>query len=111
MSGRAIKTHKFGNYDLQFDMNALADAEAELGKPIKTLMRDPDEFGSPTTFRALIWAGLQEHHECDIREAGRIIQEVGIENCEAAILAALETAFPDAKKKAKAKAKKAKAKT
>ena len=88
-------------------MNAMADAEAILKKPLKTVMRNEDEFGSPTTFRALLFGALQEYHpETTLREVGRIISDVGVDEVEKSILAGLDIAFPDAKKKAKALKKK-----
>lgn len=90
-------------YTLSFSVNALCELEAELGAPIAQIAeRLNDEKNiSMATVRAVVWAGLQDHHpEVDIKGAGLVVTEAGIPPCMEAIGKAFSLAFPEAKGRA-----------
>lgn len=79
---------------LVFDVNSLCLAENALGVSafdILGLLNDDNL--TMTQARALLWAGLSEHHPCSVTDAGKIISEIGIGAAGLAILTALAAAF------------------
>lgn len=86
-----------GDYTVSFSVNALADLEDLLGKPIPQIaaaMNETDNI-SMVNVRALLWAGLQDNHEVDLKTAGRIASDVGISVAMEAVGKAFALAFPD----------------
>jgi hypothetical protein len=84
-------------YTLVYDMNTLCEAEDVLGVkiPALTVSLAEGDVGFKT-IRGLVWAGLQEKHECSVREAGTIISDAGMDPVMAAVQKALTAAFPSA---------------
>jgi len=92
-SGKSVP---FGDYKLEFNFNAMCDAEEVLG-PLPELARDRVRFEAAKTVRALLWAMLLEHHpETTLKEAGAIVEKVGLDKADAAVNAAFVKAYPDA---------------
>lgn len=87
-------------YTLSFSVNALCELEAELGAPIAQIAErlNDDKNISMATVRAVVWAGLQDHHyEVGLKDAGLIVTEAGIAPCMEAVGKAFALAFPEAK--------------
>lgn len=95
------------DYMLSYSVNSLCELEDELELPIAsivTTMQTPDKLRM-TFVRALVWAGLQDHHDdVSIKDAGLIIGDAGFQPSMEAVREAFKLAFPDAQKGAKAKA-------
>lgn len=79
------------DYVLLLDFNALCDLEGEL----PGLMDGTAEIKSPKAIRAVFHAGLQARHpEIGLREAGEIIQAVGLEAAADLVRQSFEASFP-----------------
>lgn len=92
-----------GDYRLALDFNALCLLEDEVG-PIGAAMEKIGQ-GSFKTLRALVWGGLQRHHEgITVKQAGEIVSDVGFDKAFDAIVAAMQSAFPPVSAEGKAKA-------
>lgn len=77
-------------YLLLLDFNALCDLESEL----PGLMDGTAEIKSPSAIRAVFHAGLVAHHgDVDLRDAGKIIHEIGIEQAAELVKEAFEASF------------------
>lgn len=88
-------------YILRFSANALCDLESSTGKTIMQIMDGVKNIEnlSMTTVRAMLWAGLKEHHpEVTIMDAGNIIGEISMLGAFNKIAEAAQAAFPDAEK-------------
>lgn len=82
-------------YTLICDINALCEAEAELGMDIDQLLASYSSGTSVRLVRGLIWAALQPRHPCTIERAGEIIAEAGFMPAKAALEKALLLAMPE----------------
>jgi hypothetical protein len=94
LRGQATLEHAGATKILVFDVNSLCLAENALGVSafdILGLLNDDDL--TMTQARALLWAGLSEHHPCTVTDAGKIISDVGLGAAGLAILSALAAAF------------------
>ena len=94
------------NYTLRYSINALCVMEGEVGKGFAAIAGDlsnPDKI-SFTLARAVLWAGLKEHHsDITIEEAGELIPAAGgLTAIMFVISEALTHAFPDNEKKTNA---------
>lgn len=87
-------------WTLDLSFNALCEIEDHFGKTITEvaqMLANPSG-ASAKTIRAVVWAGLQEHHPgTDLKEAGRVISEAGIEATMAAVTRAFQVSAPEAK--------------
>ena len=84
-------------YRLSYSINALCELEDAAGEPIAKLansLNDPENVRL-TTVRNLIWAGLLDHHEVTLKDAGEIATEAGIPAAMEAVGKALSLAFPE----------------
>lgn len=92
-------------YRLVFDVNALCMMEAALGGTAAIIVVERlAKERRFTDLRILLWAGLQEFHDdLDVRDAGRLISEIGMEDLTSKILGAISAAFPTPKTKGKGK--------
>lgn len=92
-SGDTAKT-----YILRFSANALCDLEEITGKSIMNIMadvKDPEKM-SMTTVRAMIYAGLKEHHpKITLQDAGNIVQDLTMLGAYLKVAEAAKAAFPD----------------
>lgn len=99
-------------YTMSFSVNALCELEDHLGQPVAKIaagMNNPEDVRL-TTVRALVWAGLRDHHpETDMKAAGEIASEAGIPACMDAVGKAFALAFPDQEAKDETRPPKAKA--
>lgn len=92
-SGKSVP---FGDYKLEFNFNAICEAEEILG-PLPALVKDRKAFEAAKTVRALLWAMMLEHHpDITLKQAGTIIEEVGLDKADAAVQSAFVKAYPDA---------------
>lgn len=86
------------DYNVSYSINALCELEDVLGQPVAKIaasMNDPENVRM-SAVRALVWAGLQDHHpEVTLREAGQIASEASIPVCMEAIGKAFQAAFPE----------------
>jgi len=93
-------------YKLSFSVNSLCELEAELDLPIASIiaiLQNPKEI-QMKFLRALLWAGLQDHHDdVTLKQAGIIVTDMGIKPAMEAVGQAFRLAFPEPPKEAKAK--------
>lgn len=84
---------------MSFSVNALCELEDHLGMPVAKIasgMENPENVRM-STVRALVWAGLRDHHpDLQLREAGDIATEAGIPACMEVVGKAFGLAFPEA---------------
>jgi hypothetical protein len=87
-------------YTLSFSINALCELEAEMDQPVAKIaksLEDPENVRMATV-RALVWAALRDSHkEIDMKGAGDILEQAGMQECMDAIGKAFTLAFPEAK--------------
>lgn len=86
-------------YKWKFGQNARCEVEERLGCPIGEVVAelgswaDKPELYRATLLRAVFWSGLQERHpEIDLRAAGQIMDEIGIDKVIELFLAAFPSA-------------------
>lgn len=95
VEGKMVDAH----FKLQYDANALCEFEEESGLKLGQMlsaMEKPEDM-SMKMIRALLWAGLVEHHEeITVKEAGNILSDAGMD----ATMAAMKKAFTGATKSA-----------
>lgn len=94
MRGEAALQAGDTTYTLICDINALCEAEAELGVDIDELLGRYSTGTSTRLVRGLVWAALQAKHPCSIEQAGEIITEAGFLPAKAALEKALMLAMP-----------------
>lgn len=77
-------------YTLVFTINALCDVEE--ASPGVNILGD---FSKLSNIRLMLWAGLRTRHpEIGKADAGRILEEAGFSSAKAAVVQAIERAFP-----------------
>lgn len=101
-------------FTLSYSVNAICELEEFFdGKPIGEIAESLGDGSSVkmSTIRALVWAGLRDHHpDVDLTAAGVIASKAGIPACMDAIGKAFERTFPPAEAgKAKPRPRNAKA--
>lgn len=94
------------SYILRYSIDAICVMEGELGKGFAAIageLSNPDKI-SITLARAVLWAGLKEHHsDITLKEAGELIPAAGgLTSIMFVISEALTHAFPDNEKKTNA---------
>lgn len=82
------------SYVIRLDMNALADFEEAVGKPLTDAVADLER-GSVAAIRALLLASALPRLKTK-REAGAVMEAAGMEAVGAAIAKAMLSAFPQA---------------
>jgi hypothetical protein len=83
-----------GEYVLLLDFNALCDLEADL----PGLMDGTAEIKTPSAIRAVFHAGLQARHkDITLRDAGDLIQSLGVERAGDLVRQSFEASFATAK--------------
>jgi hypothetical protein len=81
-------------YTLKFSTNAICELEDHLDKGLNTIVANMERL---TTVRALLWAGMRAHHpDVTLKQAGEMIDRVGMAPATEAIGKALTAAFPPA---------------
>lgn len=83
-------------YTLCLSTNALCELEDITGETVTQVTEKLNGAGaSMKLIRALVWAGLQDHHpDVDVKAAGKIISQAGMVACMEAIGKAFELALP-----------------
>src|SRR5690606_4502101 len=86
-------------YTLSFSVNAICELEDHFGgKPVAQIadgLDDPKNVRM-STVRALVWAGLRDHHEeVSLKDAGLLASEAGVPACMEAVGRACQLAFPE----------------
>jgi len=84
-------------YRLKFDWNAAAEFEEAAGRPLSDALLDvAREKLSARALRAMLWAGLQEHHgDVTLKDAGRLIDAMGRREAQRVMGVALRYFFPE----------------
>ena len=84
-------------YRVRFSWNAAAEYEEAAGKPLSDALFDiARERLSARSLRAMLWAGLQEHHQdVTLKEAGRLIDKMGRKEAQRVMGVALRYFFPE----------------
>ena len=84
-------------YRVRFSWNAAAEYEEAAGKPLSDALFDiARERLSARSLRAMLWAGLQEHHqEVTLKDAGRLIDKMGRKEAQRVMGVALRYFFPE----------------
>lgn len=85
-------------YTLRYSIDALCELEAAVGKGFPVIaseFSDPDKM-SIRLARAILWAGLLEHHKMTQREAGEVMAGAGgLLKVNPIIDRAIAAAFPE----------------
>ena len=91
-------------YRVRFSWNAAAEYEEAAGKPLSDALFDiARERLSARSLRAMLWAGMQEHHQdVTLKEAGRLIDKMGRKEAQRVMGVALRSFFPELEKLEKA---------
>lgn len=98
-------------WTLRFSTNALCELEDATGKGAMAVaeeMNDPERVRIKT-LRAMFWAGLTDNHDIDVKAAGDLMNEIGVDKAGLLIGEAFQASFPDAEAGEAAKGKPAKA--
>ena len=84
-------------FRVRFSWNAAAEYEEAAGKPLSDALFDiARERLSARSLRAMLWAGLQEHHQdVTLKEAGRLIDKMGRKEAQRVMGVALRYFFPE----------------
>lgn len=83
------------SYTIRLGRNAMAEAEAVVGRPFPAIVQSLGSSPEVGVLRAVLWAGLHRHHpELDLLAVGDLMDEAGDEAVTAAIAEALRLAFP-----------------
>lgn len=84
-------------YRVHYTWNAAAEFEEAAGRPLSDALLDiAREKLSAKSLRAMLWAGLQEHHpEVTLKEAGRLIDRMGRREAQRVMGVALRYFFPE----------------
>jgi len=104
------------DYTLAFTTNALCELEEAAGMPAPQFLaslEDPKNPPGIKPIRLLLWAGLLDHHNLTLKEAGGLIDEVGLDVLAEKLGAAVSQSMPEpepAVGREAGRAKKAKAK-
>lgn len=80
------------DYTLVLDFNALCDLEEDY----PGIMDGTFEMTSPKAVRKVFQVGLSKHHEVSERQAGEIIQAVGVAEVAELVGKAFKASFPEA---------------
>lgn len=93
--GEVALSYAGESYTMVMDFNALCDFEGETGKNALQCLEDMEAGNlSVTEMRALMWAGLRQHHpEVDLPLAGSILS-ANVDAIQRASAAALPEAKP-----------------
>lgn len=84
-------------YTLCLSANAIVELEEYLDQPVAQIGESLTDLAKlrMNTLRAVVWAGLREHHsEVDIKAAGALMDAAGVPVIVEAIGKAFEAAFP-----------------
>lgn len=91
------------SYTLAFSINALCELEDAMKMEIENI---GEKFDGGTVsmrdLRLMVWAGLSDHHDVDLKEAGRITQAVGLTQMAELVVSAFRLTFPQAETEASA---------
>ena len=84
-------------YRVRHSWNSAAEYEEAAGKPLSDALLDiAREKLSARSLRAMLWAGLQEHHaDVSLKEAGRLIDRMGRAEAQRVMAVALRYFFPE----------------
>jgi hypothetical protein len=84
-------------YRVRYSWNAAAEYEEAAGKPLSDALFDiARERLSARSLRAMLWAGLQEHHQdVTLKDAGRLIDRMGRKEAQRVMGVALRFFFPE----------------
>ncbi len=84
-------------YRTRFSWNAAAEYEDAAGMPLSDALLDiAREKLSARSLRAMLWAGLQEHHtDVTLKGAGRLIDGMGRKEAQRVMGVALRYFFPE----------------
>ena len=84
-------------FRVRFSWNAAAEYEDAAGKPLSDALFDiAREKLSARSLRAMLWAGLQEHHaDVTVKDAGRLIDKMGRKEAQRVMGVALRYFFPE----------------
>jgi hypothetical protein len=84
-------------YRFRLSMNTLCEMEDHFGKSFNEIMADLGEKPSMKGLRTIVMFGLRDNEPApDEKEAGRVIDAVGVTAINEALKTAIKTAFPDA---------------
>ncbi len=84
-------------YRVRYSWNAAATYEDAAGMPLSDALLDiAREKLSARSLRAMLWAGLQEHHaDVTLKDAGRLIDGMGRKEAQRVMGVALRYFFPE----------------
>lgn len=83
-------------FTLLMSINALCELEGELDMKVEALGAAMQGGADLVTVRAIFWAALQDHHpDLDLKAAGKLMTDLGLEASVDLIGKAFAAAFPD----------------
>jgi hypothetical protein len=88
-------------YRFRLSMNTLCEMEDHFGKTFNEIMADLGEKPSMKGLRTVVMFGLRDNEPApNEKEAGQVIDEVGVTAINEALKKAIKTAFPDVQESA-----------
>lgn len=97
--GEVTLTTSHGPMTLRFGSYAIAELESELDRPFLSIALELEDAKKRKmrTILACLWAALREHHPGveTLRDAARIMDDVGFIECGMKVADAMNLAFPD----------------
>lgn len=97
LRGELEFVHAGQKYVLLLDVNALCMAEALLGLKSHEITQSIVAGGHMSALRGVLWAGLKEHHDLSLDEAGRLLQALSVATATQKMVAAIKLSFPPPK--------------
>lgn len=88
-------------WTLRFSTNALCELEEKAGcGALGFVQQMADWEDNPgkiefTKLRLLFWAGLTDNHDVDVKQAGKLISELSIDEAMPKVMEAFQLAFPE----------------
>ena len=95
--GQTALTIGARTFTLAFTANALCELEDATGQSVPAFLAGLEDPANPPgfkTIRLLLWAGLLDQHGLSLQDAGKLIDEVGLDVIGERLGAAIEQSMP-----------------
>ncbi len=102
LRGETTLTVEDKTYRVRFSWNAAAEYEVPAGRPLSVGVQEIlDGKVSARSLRAMLWAGLQEHHpDVSLKDAGKMLGAIGVKKGLDVMLEAVQYFYPAPDKEA-----------
>jgi len=96
LRGETTLTVEEKTYRVRFSWNAAAEYEVPAGRPLSVGVQEIlDGKVSARSLRAMLWAGLQEHHpDVSLKDAGKMLGAIGVKKGLDVMLEAVQYFYP-----------------